>query len=98
MPFNRKHISGIWYGHRLDLFFLFSSHRLHSFNQHMWESFAGKESLAGIEGNCETPSYYLRQSCTMPSYNYPKVLAVYCKYSVSGQDKKIWNGGRHLEL
>ena len=34
----------------------------------MWESFAGKESLAGIEGNCETPSYYLRQSCKMPSY------------------------------
>ena len=21
----------------------------------MWEGFAGKESLAGIEGNCETP-------------------------------------------
>jgi hypothetical protein len=64
----------------------------------MWESFAGKESFEGIEGNCEASSYNSRQSCKTPSYKYPKVLAVHCKYSVTGMHKKIWNGGKHLGL
>jgi hypothetical protein len=96
MHISIKHISGIW-DWELNLcanfvylsLCLLNSHRLHGFDELMCENFVGKESFESIEGNSEASSYYSRQSCETTSYNYPKVLAVHCKYSVTGLHKKI---------
>lgn len=62
------------------------------------ETFVGKKSFAGAEGDSEASSNHPRLGCETTSNDYSKMLTISCKYSVSGLCKEIPNGRRHLAV